>query len=96
MLEWYDEDGYGYSDVYYPPPVSRQKPSWFEEIPYEIQCVMEEVYVALQAGSRYLATVGARTALDMLIIDKIGDAGSFKRRSGNFRPMATSRLLRPI
>lgn len=77
--EWFNGDGSsGYSDSYYPPPVSRQKPEWFAKIPDEIQSVMSEVYVTLQAGSRYLATVGARTALDLLIIDKIGDVGTFK------------------
>jgi len=76
--ESYSEDGLWHSYTYYPPPVSRRKPVWFDELPSDIRLVMEEVYVALQAGSRYLATVGARTVLDLLITDKIGDVGTFK------------------
>ncbi|MDP3013052.1 MAG: DUF4145 domain-containing protein [Candidatus Subteraquimicrobiales bacterium] len=39
---------------------------------------MKEVYIALDANTRFLAAFGARTALDMLIVDKIGDTGTFK------------------
>jgi hypothetical protein len=56
--EWSNESGYYYKAIYYPPPVSRQTPDWFDDIPVEIQSVMSEVYVALQAGSRFLATIG--------------------------------------
>jgi len=44
------------------------------------QEVLQEVYIALDANTRFLAAFGARTALDMLIVDKIGDIGSFKEK----------------
>ena len=44
----------------------------------KFQDVLEEVYIALDANTPFLAAFGARTALDMLIVDKIGDVGSFK------------------
>jgi hypothetical protein len=67
-----------YHDTYYPPIVSRPKPYWFEDLDEKLQEVLEEVYVALDADARFLAAFGARTALDIMIVDKIGDVGSFK------------------
>src|SRR5262249_24106305 len=39
---------------------------------------LDEVYVGLDAGTKFLCSVGARTVLDILIVDKIGDIGTFK------------------
>jgi hypothetical protein len=75
-----NEDGPDYNDTYYPPRVSRRMPEWFSRLPSDIKAVMSEVYVALHAGSRYLATVGARTVIDLLIVDKIGDGGTFTQK----------------
>jgi predicted RNA-binding protein with RPS1 domain len=69
-----------YQDSYYPPIVSRQKPVWFDKLESKFQYVLEEVYIALDANTRFLAAFGARTALDMLIVDKIGDVGTFKEK----------------
>jgi len=77
---WMDEDGLIYTDTYYPPLISRKKPEWLNELPSDIKSVLSEVYIALHAESRYLATVGPRTVLDLLIVDKIGDSGSFKQK----------------
>ncbi len=60
--------------------ISRKKPEWLNELPSDIKSVLSEVYIALHAESRYLATVGPRTVLDLLIVDKIGDSGSFKQK----------------
>ena len=69
-----------YSYSYYPPIVSRPKPIWFDKLEPSYKEVLNEVYVALDVDARFLATFGARTALDMLIVDKIGDVGSFKEK----------------
>ena len=42
--------------------------------------LLNEVYSALHADSRRLATMGARTLLDMVILDQVGDVGSFKEK----------------
>ena len=75
-----DYDGPYTRDTYYPPPISRRIPEWLGRLPLDIQSVLREVYPALHAESRYLATIGARTALDLLIKDKIGDVGSFTKK----------------
>lgn len=80
---WNDEaqwshDKKDYQDSYYPPIVSRPKPPWFKKLDERFQEILEEVYIALDANTRFLAAFGARTALDMLIVDQIGDVGTFK------------------
>jgi hypothetical protein len=65
---------------YYPPRISRNFPKWKDELPRDIERLLEEVYVALHADSRVLAMMGARTLIDMVILDKVGDVGSFKKK----------------
>jgi hypothetical protein len=65
---------------FFPPPVSRRKPEWFYEIPNEIRLLLEETYNSLDANSTSLPLMGARALLDMLIVDKVGDAGTFTEK----------------
>ena len=67
---------------YFPPPVSRRKPSWIHElvvyVPEFAVCdLLDEVYSALHSNSRRLAAMGSRTLLDMAIVDSVGDVGTF-------------------
>jgi hypothetical protein len=39
-----------------------------------------EVYNALHSGGMCLAVMGARTLVDMAIMDKVGDVGSFEEK----------------
>lgn len=83
VRHWNDEwsqHKHDYQDSYYPPIVSRPKPIWFGKLEQKYQEVLQEVYIALDANTRFLAAFGARTALDMLIVDKIGDIGTFKQK----------------
>lgn len=85
IRHWNDEaqwshDKKDYHDSYYPPIVSRPKPIWFDKLDIKFKEVLEEVYIALDANIRFLAAFGARTALDMLIVDQIGDVGTFKEK----------------
>ncbi len=66
--------------AYYPPAVSRRRPAWRLELPHKQQGLLSEVYSALDANNRRLALMGARTALDMVLADKVGDAGTFAAR----------------
>lgn len=63
---------------YYPPPVSRQSPTWRYDLPNEITSLLEKVYTALHANSRRLALMGLRAIVDLFINATIGDIGSFK------------------
>jgi hypothetical protein len=62
---------------FFPPPVSRNKPRWAERLPEDEQSLLAEIYAALAADSRRLALMGERTLMDMFILRKIGDEGTF-------------------
>jgi hypothetical protein len=76
----FDHEAYGNAEVFYPPLISRPAPRWKEKIPTTIRAVLEEVYRALQSNSPRLATMGARTIVDLVIVDKIGDVGTFRQK----------------
>lgn len=66
--------------TFYSPQVSRRLPDWQNELPSEIQELLSEIYTALHSNSRRLALMGARTVIDMFVLDKIGDVGTFKQK----------------
>lgn len=69
-----------WTEKLYPPPLYRQKPEWFDDLPDPtLQTIFEELYKSLQTESHFLATFGARTALDRLIVLTVGDKGNFKK-----------------
>lgn len=65
---------------YYPPPVSRAMPSWRHKTPHKVNSLMDEVYKSLDADGRRLALMGARALVDITILDKVGDAGTFQQK----------------
>jgi hypothetical protein len=71
---------------YFPPPISRSQPSWIGEFVFNIPVgfdlyeLLEEIYSALHADNRRLATMGARTLLDMVMTDKVTDVGRFDQK----------------
>jgi hypothetical protein len=65
---------------YFPPLVSRHSPSWRYDLPQKITAVLDEVYRSLDADNRSLPMMGARALVDMLIVEKVGDVGSFKQK----------------
>lgn len=50
---------------------------WKDKLPQQVSAVVDEVSRALQTDSPRLATIGARTIVDLVILDKVGDVGSF-------------------
>jgi hypothetical protein len=71
---------------YFPPPISRREPSWIGElamnVPIELGLpdLLTEIYSALHANNRRLATMGARTLLDVVMTDKVTDVGRFDQK----------------
>ena len=61
----------------FPPDVSRPLPRWRSKLPHALRSMLGEIYTALHADSRRLSLMGARTVLDMVMLDKIGDIGTF-------------------
>lgn len=72
-----------YEYLYYPPLTTRIKPNWYDDLDERYQDILDEVYIAANSDIRFLATFGVRTALDVLIVDKIGDIGSFTKKLNN-------------
>lgn len=62
---------------YFPPPVSRRPPLWRWHLPDQMKELLGEIYIALYSGSRRLALMGTRTLVDMLLLEEVGDAGTF-------------------
>lgn len=67
-------------ETYFPPAVSRRLPAWHESLSSDMQVLLKEIYTALHADSRSLAMMGTRALLDMLIVDKVGDRGTFPQK----------------
>jgi hypothetical protein len=71
------------SEVYhrqFPPPVSRDQPTWVNKLPRKIRHVLIEMYGSLDTNARSLPMMGARTLLDLLILEKVGDVGTFQQK----------------
>ena len=66
--------------VTYPPKVLRRRPHWLNQLPDPIVVIMEQTYQSLDVNGRALALMGARTAVDMVMTDKVGDVGSFNNK----------------
>lgn len=69
-----------YDPVFYPAKVSRKPPSWRWQLKQDWKDLMHEVYTALDADSRRLAVMGARTLVDLYLTEVVGNDGSFEQR----------------
>lgn len=75
---------------YYPPSLTRQKPRWMREIiPFhvimgEVSGLCDEIYRAIGVGASRLAVMGIRALVEHIMIDKIGDQGTFKKNIAAF------------
>lgn len=63
---------------YFPPAISRKSPEWHEKLPEEFRSLLYELYRSLDGEGLRLPLVGARTLVDMLMLEKVGDIGGFK------------------
>lgn len=87
--EWcsenYDENGNIVPRTqYYPPAVFRPHPRWFIDLILEVSIddgnlhdLLTEIYVALRNDQRALAAMGIRALLENVMVEKVGDHGSF-------------------
>jgi len=77
--------------MYYPPATFRQEPRWIFQLmlvlPIDnnfVADLLKEIYVALRNDSCRLAVMGIRALLEQVMIDKVGDQGSFKQNLNKF------------
>ena len=90
----YDDEGNLKEMVTYSPPKQiRRKPSLFSAVAGGIQLVMrdvisnllDEIYIALHSECPRLAAMGIRSLIEHIVIDKVGDQGTFKKNLDKFR-----------
>jgi uncharacterized protein DUF4145 len=65
---------------YFPPRSSRKAPKWIEKLEYPVKSLLEEIYRSLDASNRCLPLMGARTLVDMVALEKVGDIGGFGKK----------------
>jgi uncharacterized protein DUF4145 len=77
---------------YFPPPISRRTPEWLHRgtaILYEgmmgFEDILREVYLATRNGLPHLAIMGIRAILEKVMIDNVGDHGSFQKNIEAFK-----------
>lgn len=76
--EWFPDNQS--TTTFFPPHLSRRHPKWISALPKNLTALLQEIYSALASDSRCLSTMGARTVVDMVMDDKVGDIGSFKTK----------------
>jgi hypothetical protein len=81
---WFSEDE-GSQVTYYPPRASRWLPKWHHSLSPDMRGLLAEIYTALQAGSQRLAMMGARTAIEMAMVSKVGDHETFAKNLQAFQ-----------
>jgi len=65
----------------YPKPKRRARPTWLEKLKDStIRTVLLEVYTAFDHDLLSLCTMGSRAVLDLLIVDLVGDQGTFNQK----------------
>lgn len=65
---------------YYPPPIYRRQPKWLHSIPDTLAALFREIYSSLAADAPRLAVMGARTLVDIVMTEKVGDLGTFGQK----------------
>lgn len=89
---WCSEDDPedGPSETYFPPRVSRRRPTWFDELPSEYAGLLKEIYTALDADSRRLAMMGLRAVIDLFMARKLEGSSGF---AGGLRQLVAQNYL---
>ena len=75
---------------FYPPPMFRRQPRWslaFRLNPRTkfARQLLDEIYVGIQNGSTMIATMGVRALLEYVMIDSVGDHGTFTKNLTEFK-----------
>jgi hypothetical protein len=98
---------------YYPPPTFRKEPEWLyttiisdsaffiRPLSESITNLFNEIYIALQNSAPQLAVLGIRALLESVMIDKIGDKGSFENNlkafeEGGYISSKQKEVIKPI
>lgn len=64
----------------FPKKPIRQFPNWIVKLPMKYVEILQEVYISINEQLFILSLTGIRTLLDIYIVAKIGDVGTFKTK----------------
>jgi len=67
-------------NTWYPPLIGRQLPIWHKKLGDTERRLIIEIYTALHAKAFSLTLMGLRALLDVYMVKKIGDSGTFKSK----------------
>lgn len=89
---WFSEDFGPHDQIrrtkYYPPAIYKPIPEWLKKLDKPdknyLYNLMKEIYSAIQNDSGILAVMGIRSALEHIMIDKIGDQRTFEGKLKKF------------
>lgn len=65
---------------YFPRKSIRKTPHWVSKLPIKYLEILHEIYVTVNEELHILSLTGIRTLLDIFIVSKIGDVGTFKQK----------------
>lgn len=65
---------------HFPKKPIRQIPNWIIKLPMKYVEVLQEVYNSINDEAFILSLIGIRTVLDIFIVSKVGDSGTFKNK----------------
>ncbi|MBU0480568.1 MAG: DUF4145 domain-containing protein [Proteobacteria bacterium] len=69
---------------FFTPDDSTNKPKWYEKLDEQKRELVKEIDQALRAGLVALPTMGLRTLIDLVIVEHVGDKGTFKDKMTAF------------
>jgi hypothetical protein len=89
-LEW-DHDSDGNMELtprisYWPRHSRRERPRWrYDVLPEGLNLLLAEVYSAVEADALRLAAMGIRAAIELVMVERVGDMGTFAKNMDAFQ-----------
>src|SRR5260221_8076924 len=65
---------------HFPQKPIRQVPNWIVKLPMKYVEILQEIYISINERLFILSLTGIRTLLDIYIVNKVGDVGTFKQK----------------
>ncbi len=84
VSNWLDDLKSQKASVFFPQETNGGVPEWYDQLDDNKKALIREVDLALQSKLSVLPTIGLRTLLDMVMVEKLGDIGGFDAKLKKF------------